>query len=272
MEKPQLKHKLILVIIYSMIAISFSFIGQENTFAELLRIPSFYTDLLFSFTLTFLVAIFTHWHNKKLYSKYDLPSEWKKVIIKQLSFGVLIPSFMAMILETIYLQSIGISFFESSILNLEFPLSLLFLILINLVYNLLYLFQLKQTEPLKEEHLPEKTTSNKLNFILVQFGAKEKQIPIEDCAYLFTSEKMIWLQTYSNAQYRIQGSLDEWETKLVANNFYRINRQVLSAFTAIKSVEQTETRRLKVHFTIDTLTEIYISKSNIAQFRKWWNQ
>lgn len=265
-------NKFIGILFYSIIALSFLYVGQDNSFSSLIKTFSFYSDLVFSFTATFLAVLYIKWYNKRLFNQYEFLSHWKIVVMRQLVFAILIPSFVAMILEIVYLKSIGISFWNSSILNLELPLSLLLLTLIILVYDFWYLFQLKQIDNQKEDFQEQETITKKLDFIFVQFGANEKKVSIDDCAYIFTCEKIIWLQTFSNTRYRLQGSLDEWEAKLEDNHFYRINRQFLTSSIAIKSVEQTETRRLKVRFNIDFSEDVFISKPNISKFRKWWNQ
>ena len=82
----------------------------------------------------------------------------------------------------------------------------------------------------------------------------------------------MWLITFDGETFRVQGTMEEWGEKLKDSNFYRINRQYLSSFNAIKSIEQTETRKLKVNFVISLEDDVYISKPNIAFFKQWWKK
>lgn len=266
-----LQNKFILGVIYLLIAISFVFIANDNDFFELIKIPSFYTDIVFSVTVTFGIRFYLKQLNFKLDTKYP----WYKVfgtrITKQAIFGVLIPLCIAMLLEIIYLYSIGISFKKSSILNLELPLALIFLVLINSISLSNYLFKYKQKEIVivKEEIIIN--TPNALEYINVQRGYVEERIELINCALIYSASKLLWLQTYDGEIFRLQGTLEEWEGKLKSSNFYRINRQYICSFKAIKSVEQTETRKLKVNFVVPT-DEVYISKPNVVHFKLWWKQ
>lgn len=262
-------NKLLWIIAYCLIAISFIFIGQGNTFDQLLKIPSFYSDLIFAITVTYIVGNYLRRLNNYLNSVCPWVG-FKRRLPKQIFYGIVLPSGVAMILEIIYLQAIDIPFRDSSIINLELPLSLLFLTLINLLYFINYLLSIKNTKTLLIAEDSEPVFKSKLEFITIQSGAREEQIPIDTCAFIFSSNKLLWLQTFSGRQYRIQGTLEQWEEKLNDLNFYRINRQFLCTPKAIQSVEQTETRKLKVNFIIQSANEVYVSKPNTARFRQWW--
>ncbi|MBK7712637.1 MAG: LytTR family transcriptional regulator DNA-binding domain-containing protein [Bacteroidales bacterium] len=247
------------------------FIANDNTFLELLKTSSFYTDIVFSVTMTFGIGFYLNFLNEKLDKDYSWYATFKARLIRQLFLGVLIPLFVAMASEIFYLYAIGITFAKSSILNLELPLAFIFLVLLNLISFAGYLFIHKQKETiiLKEQIIVSPPKS--IEYITVLKGFTEERIELSKCAIIMTSDKMLWLQTYSGEKYRLQGNLEEWEEKLKYSNFYRINRQYLVAFKAIQSVENTETRKLKVNFIIPA-AKVYISKPNVASFRQWWKQ
>lgn len=255
---------------YTIVALSFIFIAQGNTFSQCLRIPSFYSDIIFAFSTTFLTAFYL----KKLFEKLNqtdpLDARIQKRIRKQVLLGIIAPAVVAMVLETIYLYLIGISFFSSSILNLELPLSLLFLTIINLIYLSTYIYRTSKAEQITISNRVEERSTNIIDHIIVQSGAREERIELSNCAYLFSSSKVLWLQTFTGDQFRVKGTLEYWEEKLSHANYYRLNRQFLSSQKAIISVEQTETRKLKVNFVIQPSGEVFISKSNSAHFRQWW--
>lgn len=185
--------------------------------------------------------------------------------------GIVVPAISAMALETEYLHLIGIPFAQSSILNLELPLSVLFLTIINLIYISTEIYRSKQVTPAGAvEDVPATVASEPSGHIIVQAGAREEAIPIEECAYMYTSNKLVWLQTFSGQQYRVSGTLEQWEEKLNVLGYFRINRQFLSSRKAVVSTEQTDTRKLRVHFVFPCQEAVYVSKLNVARFRQWW--
>lgn len=139
--------------------------------------------------------------------------------------------------------------------------------MINLLYVTGYLFHKKKTA---DPALSNNATTQKITpCITVQKGSTEKQVEIQHCALFITIDKVVWLYTYSHEQYRLSGTLQHWENKLSKMGFHRLNRQCLATYKVIQSVEQTDTRRLKIKFVLP-IDEVYVSKSNVTSFRKWW--
>jgi hypothetical protein len=263
--------KLIWITIYIFIAFSFIFIASENSIYSLIKNPTFYTDIIFSLTLIFGIGHYIKILNNKLDQRFPWFEKFKIRLYKQIAFGIILPFFLAVFLEIIYLKSINISFFESAMLNFEMPLAFIFLVILNLISIVSYLFKNKQKEAIFIHEQVFVYPPNKLEYINVQKGFFEEKVEVQNCAFIMSANKITWLQTFDGEKYRLHGTLDEWEEKLKEANFYRINRQYISSYKAIKSVEQTETRKLKVNFIFPT-DEVYISRPNIAKFKLWWKQ
>ncbi|MBL7692462.1 MAG: LytTR family transcriptional regulator [Flavipsychrobacter sp.] len=255
---------------YTIVALSFIFIGQGNSLSQCLRIPSFYSDIAFAFATTFLTALYLEKLNKKLNITHPLDAVIQTRIGKQILLGILAPALVAMALEVLYLFVIGVSFADSSILNLELPLSILFLTLINALYLSLCLYRIGKSARIVLFDQAVEPTDISIDHIIAQSGARDVRIELANCAYLFSSSKVLWLQTFSGDRYRVKGTLEYWEDKLRHANFYRVNRQFLTVRNAIQSVEHTETRKLKVNFVVPPPGDVFISKSNSVHFRQWW--
>lgn len=256
---------------YPAAAFSFIFIANDNSFAKLVHLPTFFTDLIFAIAVTFASGIYLRWLVGRLDARLPWHGTMRRRLFWQGLLGILLPLALAMLLEVAYLYWADIPLAGSSILNLELPLALIFLLLANLFYVTVYLFRHKKTEIITvvKTVLPEPATS--LTHITVQKGFTAIQIDMQDCAIIKSANKLLWLHTYNGEQFRLSGTLEEWETKLAAANFYRINRQYLAAPKAIQSVEQTDTRKLKVNFVVPIAEEVFVSKLNVASFRQWWN-
>lgn len=69
---PDLRKKTAWYLGYSVVALSFIFIAQGNTFAQCLRIRSFYSDIVFAFITTFAGAVYIRKLNQYLNRTYPL--------------------------------------------------------------------------------------------------------------------------------------------------------------------------------------------------------
>lgn len=257
------------VLIYPLIASSFIFIANDNTFEQLVQIPSFKTDLLFALVTTYAVGGYIKWITLKLDQSIS-KENFKQRLKHQLTKGLIIPLFVALMLEVIYLHFINIPLSKSSILNLELPLMLLFLSLINAFYMASYLFHNRKTEIVT---VIEKVMlgNESIKYIAVQKGYGEEKIDLDNCAFIKSANKILWLYTFDGNQFRINGTLEEWETKLNPF-FFKINRQYLASSAAIKSISQTDTRKISVNFCLTHDDDVYISKENAVNFKKWWKK
>lgn len=264
------KSRIVFWLGYLLIASSFIFVANNIPFNKLITLPSFYTDILFALVVTFMVGFYVQYLNNYLDKKLPWFDNLKKRLLRQLLLGVLAPLSISILFEAIYLRLINIPFLDSTILNVDLPLAFLFLLLVNLFYMVSYLYLNKKTEIIVEKIQDNSAFPPKvIEYLTVQVGFVEKRLDISNCALLMSTNKIVWVHTFSGDKYRLNGTLEEWEEKLKGDSFYRINRQCIACKYAIQSVEQTLTRKLKVNFVIPT-DDIYISKLNVASFRKWW--
>ncbi len=263
------KDRILWLAFYPLAALSFIFIANDNPLLKLILLPSFATDIVFALLVTFTIGIYL----RKITNFLDLKYSWKENFSKraymQFCYGVLVPLLTSMILELIYLKSINIAIANSSILHLELPLAFFMLLISNSYYLAAYLFYHTETRFVTVEKPVPILKEDAVSYLVVQKGFCEQKIDIVDCAFIKSSERLLWLHTLNNDIYRLDGTLDDWEEKM-KGDFYRINRQYLASPASIQSVSTTETRKLKVHFTIPVADEVYISKANAASFRKWW--
>lgn len=265
--KSQFIDKILWVLLHLIIACSFIFIANDNSFYAAIKVPSFKTDFLFAIITTYLVLRYLKWISHKL-NKTISRNNFKERIKQQIFKGVIIPLVIAMGLEMIYLQLINIPISKSSIFNLELPLTLLFLLLINTFYLASYLFHNKKMETITvvKNNIPKVET---IRHIMVQKGYSEEKVNIENCAFIKSSNKTLWLYTFDGNCFQLNGTLEEWQKKL-APIFFKINRQYIVAPNSIKSIEKTDTRKIKVLLSVHNEEGIFISKVNASSFKNWW--
>jgi len=253
-------------VLYPLLGLSFIFFANDNDLGVLIRLPTFKWDVLFSLAAVSIVGLYLAWLTRYLdkSEKHSWETATKRRLLAQCFYGILIPLFFSIGLETIYLIWIEIPLNESSILNLELPLSFIFLLLINLLYYLNFVVQVNQKKSFQIPIIP----SPEKESILINQGAKEIPLHLDQVLFIRSFEKHTWLHTTDNNQSILSGSLNEWEEKLPKTHFHRLNRKYIAHRNAIQSIETTETRRIKV-FLNDCQEEVFVPKTKATDFRRW---
>jgi DNA-binding LytR/AlgR family response regulator len=63
--------------------------------------------------------------------------------------------------------------------------------------------------------------------------------------------------------------MEQLQSQLSGKQFYRLNRQYLVNFDAIKEVEHYSARKLALHLTVPTEEVLTVGKEKIKQFLEW---
>ncbi|RYG50779.1 MAG: LytTR family transcriptional regulator [Chitinophagaceae bacterium] len=104
---------------------------------------------------------------------------------------------------------------------------------------------------------------------LVFKNNKYINITTEKIAYFYLKYDNTILVTFDKQEYGVNHSLEEIQHLLSSGQFFRVNRQYLVSFSAIKEVEHYFARKLLVNLTIPTQEKLLISKSKSAIFLQW---
>lgn len=223
-----------------------------------------YYFLEFSLSAGSVVIIleYTHHINQYLDSLHDWRNHFIKRFLWQLLLSVMVPLGMA-VLST-YLQSTFI--FENSgiwgrgYLESEFPISCLFVIIVNFFYVILNLFKSKN-------ELPDKIISNPI----VIGKRRNNNVPIkaEEISHLILKNDVIHLTTLDNEQVILSENLDHYQQLLIHNTFFRVNRQSIINKSACKSYSAIENGKIEILLNPDGQESLIVSQKRAAQFRSW---
>lgn len=105
--------------------------------------------------------------------------------------------------------------------------------------------------------------------LLVSYKDKLIPLPTKDIAYFYTEYKIIKAVTFSNESYIIEDSLEKLSQQLDSNDFFRINRQYIVSRNAIKDASIWFASRLALNLTVSAPERLYVSRSNINEFKRW---
>ena len=104
---------------------------------------------------------------------------------------------------------------------------------------------------------------------LVRYGEKIKAVDVENIAYFFTQEGNLFFKTFDNHQYPLEISLDKLEPMLDSVQFYRINRQFIINFRAIKEMYSYSKSRVKIILQPPCEIETIASTERSGDFKHW---
>jgi two-component system response regulator LytT len=105
--------------------------------------------------------------------------------------------------------------------------------------------------------------------LLVYF--REQIIPVRtaDIRFIYAANGLVTIYTVQDSQYVTQYTLDQLETMLDPQLFFRANRQFIINRELILNVEHYFGRRLYVKLNIETPEKIIVSKIKAADFLQW---
>lgn len=104
---------------------------------------------------------------------------------------------------------------------------------------------------------------------LVNVGEHLHSVQTQDIAYFYSIEKSSFLVAKNGKSYALDLSLDKLETVLSPTDFFRISRQYLIAFSAIKKISILSKSRIKLLLEPAPTNEILVSTARTHDFREW---
>jgi len=266
--------KWIFIFVYPVLAILTVHVGNENSLEKLILIPSYYSDLLLAFLLSYGIGFYFRWFFIRLDQKFNWSTEMKKRVVNQILFGFFLPVIVLIGIEVVYLEFLlEIPLYESSVFYLELPLVAVFLIVINLIYMFLYFRKHHRTTT---EFLKKQTVKNEFSIaksnIIVNTGQKSLNLGIDEVAYFIILEKSTFLVTTENKQFLYDHPLEQVEKEISSTDLFQLNRQIIAHRQSIISYERTDTRKLKIEMSPLPDEPVFVSKAKSTRFIKWVNQ
>lgn len=110
---------------------------------------------------------------------------------------------------------------------------------------------------------------NKKKSFLVFKNNKYMTVKTEDIAFIYINYTSPTMVTFKGEHFDFSQSLDQLASQLSGKDFFRLNRQYLISFSAVKEVEHYFARKLYVKLTVPTDDKLLIGKEKTAQFLSW---
>jgi two-component system response regulator LytT len=98
---------------------------------------------------------------------------------------------------------------------------------------------------------------------------KYMTVPTENIAFFFVKHSTSVIMCFDRQEYEVNYSLDQVQQRLSVLQFYRLNRQHLINFSAVKEVEHYFARKLLVSLAIPVKEQLLVSKEKARSFLAW---
>lgn len=116
--------------------------------------------------------------------------------------------------------------------------------------------------------IENRKSAYKTRFV-INIGNKIKSIDSEEIAYFYSLEKSTFLATKEGKSYPVDFSLDNLETMVNPDVYFRINRQYFVSYNAITNILVLTKSRIRLELTPAPGEEIFVSNVRASEFRKW---
>jgi len=123
--------------------------------------------------------------------------------------------------------------------------------------------------PWLNELLTKLTTSTGKKSFLVFKNNKYINVPTENIAFFYIKYESPMIMCFDRQEYFVNYSLEQIQNLLPEKQFYRLNRQYLINFNAVKEVEHYFARKLLVNPVIPMKDKLIVSKEKVTEFLQW---
>jgi len=107
---------------------------------------------------------------------------------------------------------------------------------------------------------------------LVKIGDQLKYIPVQEVAYFYAEENVVFVITRKNDRYIIDYSIEEVDKLVDPKDFFRLNRAFVTNIDGIDKVYKYLNSRLKIELKPATDKDILVSRAKVSEFLEWMDR
>jgi two-component system response regulator LytT len=104
---------------------------------------------------------------------------------------------------------------------------------------------------------------------LVFKNQKYLTVPTKNIAFFYVKYESSTMMCFDGREYPLNHSLEQIQQLLAPEQFFRLIRQYLINFHAIKEVELYFARKLLVTLSVSTPDQLLVSKEKVSDFLHW---
>ncbi len=104
---------------------------------------------------------------------------------------------------------------------------------------------------------------------LIKQGKDFIYLPVEEVAYLYSSEGMTFIIDTRKKRHLLDTTLDAVEKELNPTNFYRISRKQIIHIQSVSKIFAYFNHRLKLELRPESKVEAIVSRERVKDFKAW---
>ena len=112
------------------------------------------------------------------------------------------------------------------------------------------------------------TPAGKKSFLVFR-NNKYVSVPTENIAFFYIKYESAMIMCFDRQEFFVNYSLEQIQNLLPEKQFYRLNRQYLINFDAVREVEHYFARKLLVNTVIPLKDKLIVSKEKVTEFLHW---
>ena len=110
--------------------------------------------------------------------------------------------------------------------------------------------------------------SGKTSFLVFKHH-KYFTVPTKNIAFFFVKYDAVVIVCFDRQEYIVNHSLEHIQNLLTNKQFFRLNRQYLINFLAVKEVEHYFARKLLVNLVVAVTDKLLVPKEKVSEFLNW---
>jgi DNA-binding LytR/AlgR family response regulator len=126
-----------------------------------------------------------------------------------------------------------------------------------------------QTLKYKVDQVMKMLTNNYKSRFVVNVGMHIRSVEVEKINLFYSLEKSTFLLDNTGKSYDIDYSLEQIEKLTDPKQFFRISRKYVANINAIADITSFTSSRLKLKIACSNDDDILVSRSKMAEFRRW---
>jgi DNA-binding LytR/AlgR family response regulator len=104
---------------------------------------------------------------------------------------------------------------------------------------------------------------------LVKLAQKLVSIEVEDIAYFYSDGRLNFFKTNDNKKFVVDYTMDELETMLEPEKFFRISRSFFVSINSVDKIDDYFGNRLILGLQPTVDKEATVSREKVTEFKKW---
>ena len=136
-------------------------------------------------------------------------------------------------------------------------------------FNYNFINTYDQTLKYKVDQVMKLLTNNYKSRFVVNVGMHIRSVEVEKINLFYSLEKSTFLLDNSGKSYDIDYSLEQIEKLTDPKQFFRISRKYIANINAIADIISYTSSRLKLKIACSDDDDILVSRSKLAEFRRW---